>query len=67
MKRPKEIQYSRLLFIQHYFNGKELTDGPDDKDEAAIVALADYDQDKNDDDQKQPDNENNENNDEQVQ
>lgn len=33
MKRPKEIQYSRLLFIQHYFNGTELKKLADDKDE----------------------------------
>ena len=43
VKRPKEIQYSRLLFIQHYFNGKELTDGTEDKDEAPLLPVADED------------------------
>jgi hypothetical protein len=33
VKRPKEIQYSRLLFIQHYFNGSELKHVVDDKDD----------------------------------
>lgn len=46
VKRPKEIQYSRLLFIQHYFNGSELKNLADDKEDAAIdPMLADEDKD----------------------
>ena len=48
VKRPKEIQYSRLLFIQHYFNGSELIDAVDEE-VAPVEPLADDDQEKNDD------------------
>ena len=55
VKRPKEIQYSRLLFIQHYFNGTELKKMADDKDEAADAVTPD-------DDNKEPGKDENENN-----
>ena len=45
VKRPKEIQYSRLLFIQHYFNGTELRGLTDDKDDNHIEPIV-YDDDK---------------------
>ena len=45
VKRPKEIQYSRLLFIQHYFNGSELKQFGDAMDEAADAPAVD-DEDK---------------------
>jgi hypothetical protein len=43
VKRPKEIQYSRLLFIQHYFNGTELKHLAEDKDEPENAASPDDD------------------------
>lgn len=43
VKRPKEIQYSRLLFIQHYFNGTELKKSSDDKDEPQMEPVVDED------------------------
>lgn len=43
VKRPKEIQYSRLLFIQHYFNGTELKQHLDEKDETQIDPVMDDD------------------------
>ena len=49
VKRPKEIQYSRLLFIQHYFNGSELMEAVDDQEVAPVEPLVDDDQEKNDD------------------
>lgn len=57
VKRPKEIQYSRLLFIQHYFNGTELTEASDEKDDAPAEPIPDDDQEKNDDAADKPDQE----------
>lgn len=61
VKRPKEIQYSRLLFIQHYFNGSELKLHTDDKDEPQIDPVMDEDEKdpaENQDEDKKPDEEN---------
>ena len=46
VKRPKEIQYSRLLFIQHYFNGTELKKFGEKEDDPIDEPLADEDGEK---------------------
>lgn len=33
MKRPKEIQYAKISFVQQYFRGNELKGTEDEKDE----------------------------------
>lgn len=64
VKRPKEIQYSRLLFIQHYFNGSETKKASDNEKEEHVEPVIDEEdkadgaqneEDKKDDDDKKQD------------
>ena len=55
VKRPKEIQYSRLLFIQHYFNGTELKNTDDNEKDEVVQPIIDADADDAEKKEENPD------------